>query len=199
MPTSSKSRIDILHEDKYGWVSPSWLTEGDTSYAIRTIIRLDRRTYHPQTRLAKLIVGIAFVLVMACCWYLYRDILPTALAGSLLVASIVLMVYSAWYTVFAKSHYQVLITLFDGSRILLRRSTEKVVLGLHQGLTEAMAYHISDEFPFSADRVELKSSAENSKWQKQSGAEQSASRAASNRRARKLIPLLSILNQKRQD
>lgn len=146
MPASLEPDNPTLHQDHDALVTPSWLTVSGTSYAIRTVVRLDYRACKPPTSLATLVFFIALLLIGVCLWYLFQDVVPALLAWVLLIASTTLMLCSAWYAFTLKPHYEVLIGFIDGSRILVKRSRREDAEQLHQGLTEAMGWHIGVKF-----------------------------------------------------
>ena len=152
MPASLEPDNPILHRDHDALVTPSWLTVSGTSYAIRTVVRLGYRAYKPPTNLATLVFCVALVLIGVCLWYLFRDVVPALVAWVLLIASTTLMLCSAWYAFALKPHYQVSIGLLDGSRILVKRSRREEAEQLHEGLMEAMDWHIGGEILITADR-----------------------------------------------
>jgi len=200
MSASPESDNDILHQDHDALVTPSWLTVAGTSYAIRTMTRLDYRAYKPPTSLATLVFCCALVLMGVCLWYLFGGIVPVLLAWGLLIASTTLMLYSAWYAFAVKPHYQVLVTLLNGSFVRIKRHRRQDAEGLHRGLTEAMDWHIGGEIIISADRSEALSTPRNSPfWEPQGSNEPVVPKLSDNRKARQAIPFLSLLHHKRRD
>jgi len=197
MSASLESENDILHEDAEARVTPSWLTVGGSSYAIRTIVRLDIKAHKPPTVLATCVFVCALVLICICLWYLFRDTIPAPLAWVLLVASTLLMLYAAWYAFAIKSHYQVLVSLINGSPILLSRSRQEDAEGLYQGITEAMDWHVGGDILINADsRDSLVSAERPSKLQHRVTTNSKSSSAAERRSLRQVLPFLSILYHK---
>ncbi|MFK7853209.1 MAG: DUF6232 family protein [Granulosicoccus sp.] len=197
MPVSLESENDILHEDAEARVTPSWLTVGGSSYAIRTIVRLDIKAHKPPTGLATCVFVCALVLICICLWYLFRDTVPAPLAWVLLVASTLLMLYAAWYAFAVKTHYEVLVSLINGSPILLRRSRQQDAESLYQGLTEAMDWHVGGDIVINADSRDSAARGERSSNLKHHASTKSESASAAERRSLShVLPFLSILYHK---
>lgn len=197
MSASLESENDILHEDAEARVTPSWLTVGGSSYAIRTIVRLDIKAYKPPTGLATCVFIFSLVLICICLLYLFRDTVPAPLAWMLLVASTLLMLYAAWYAFAIKTHYQVLVSLINGDPILLRRSRQEEAEGLYQGLTDAMDWHVGGDILINADNRDSVPSGPWSPHQRQRDKTNSDSSAVAGRRSLgRVLPFLSILYHK---
>ena len=200
MPASFEAENEILYEDHDALVTPTWLTVGGTSYAIRTVIRLDHRSHEPPTGLARLMFCFAWILILVCLWYLLRDILPAPLAYVLLIASFIVMLFSGRYAITVKPHHQVLITLLYGAPVLVRRSSIEDAQGLLSGLTKAMNWHLGGEILINADRQESEHLAGDLfSGQLLGRPKRVVSKSTADLRASQVIPFLSILHQKRRD
>lgn len=206
MSASLDLKNDVLHQDSDALVTPSWLTVGGSSYAIRTVVRLDYRVYKPPTNIATFVFCCALVLICVCLWYLFRDIVPAPLAWALLIASSTLMLYAAWYAFAVKPHYQVLVALLNGSSIRIRRHKREHAEGLHRGLTEAMDWHIGGEILINADIHDSEGSSQDSpNWQVPVSAENkrladsSDTKTISSSKVSQVLPFLAILHQKRRN
>ena len=139
MPAASEN--GQLYRDSQSLVSPSWLVNGKSRYAVRTVVKLEFHTViQPRARAGfMLLLGIMLSLVSVR--YILIDAQPYLVPIIMLTGSITLMAGGACVLYLARPHYRIDMTLLDGSCVSLRRSKRVDAEGLLAGLSAAMDWH----------------------------------------------------------
>ena len=131
----------VLFENDGTLVTPSWLQLGNTSHAIRTIVRLDyHETAPPRTSLT-LAFFFSLLLILGSGIHLYRGSLPPLFAWIILSASLLLMLVIAWFAFVVPTKFRLDITLADGSQLQILRTSKSELTAIHQALARAMDWH----------------------------------------------------------
>ncbi len=131
----------VLFEDSETVVTPSWLKLDNSSYAIRTIVRLDYHESAPPRTSLTLAFFFSLVLIIISGIHVYRESLPPTLAWIMLAASLILMLIIAWYAFVVPSKYHLDITLVDGEQLQVFRASTDELTRIHEALTRAMDWH----------------------------------------------------------
>lgn len=135
----------VLFEDGDTVVTPSWLQLGNSSYAIRTIVRLDlNETAPPRTSLT-LAFFFSLLLILGSGLHLYRGSLPPQFAWIIFSASLILMLITAWYAFVVPTKFRLDITLADGSQLQVSRASKSELSAIRQALARAMDWHRGGE------------------------------------------------------
>lgn len=142
-----------LYSDKLVEITPSWLSVGQTRYAIRTVVRLDNQESQPR-------VGIAYVfffgaiLLMAYSLYQFKNPeLPVLIPWLMLLASFVIWVYSGWVAFSSKARYRLLVTLLNGHEVGIETAEKPTAAARLAALTQAMDWHRNEDILIDAERA----------------------------------------------
>ncbi len=142
-----------LYSDKNVEITPSWLSVGQTRYAIRTVVRLDNQESQPR-------VGIAYVfffgaiLLMAYSLFQFKNPeLPVLIPWLMLLASFLIWVYSGWVAFSSKTRYRLLVTLLDGHEVSIETAAKSTATSMLTALTLAMDWHRNEDILIEAERA----------------------------------------------
>jgi len=142
-----------LYRDDSFSVTPSWLSVGNTRYAIRTITRLDYDTIRPNLNVPYLFFFGAIVLMAYSLYQFTRPSVPAYVPWLMLIGSVSIFLYAAWNAFRTGPHYRLSVTLLDGEKIPLTTEDVDQAQGLLDGLTEAMDWHRNGDVLIDAERV----------------------------------------------
>ncbi len=132
---------NYFFKDRYAAVSPSWVKFGQTSYAVRSIMRLDFKN-HQIPRPAKYSLFFFSLLLVAFSGvHVVNGSLPELLAKLLLGASLCVFACAFWLAFLRPVRYQIIITLFDGTHGVNKRYSLAQAQSLHEAITRAMDWH----------------------------------------------------------
>jgi len=107
----------VLFESSDTVVTPSWLQLGNTSHAVRTIVRMDyHETAPPRTSLTLL------------------GSLPPPLAWIILSTSLLLTLIIAWFAFVVPSQFRLDITLVDGNQLQVSRTSKSELEEIYQAV-----------------------------------------------------------------
>lgn len=186
-----------LFADASTRVSPSWLTLGHSRYAIRTIGRLQYQEQIAHTGTATAVFFFAVMLIVFCLYRFSAAELPTGMMWILLLLSVGLCLVAGRFAFFIKPHFRIHITLIDGERVLVDRSSRAEAQAILNAITQAMDWHRSDEVLLQVPR-ESHVRRRIAKA-REAEARQAEAKAQAGRKARHLIPpLVSALIKRRQ-
>ena len=137
----------VLFESSDTVVTPSWLLLGNTSHAVRTIVRMDyHETAPPRTSLT-LLFFFSLLLILGAGFHLYRGSLPPPLAWNILSTSLLLTLIIAWLAFVVPSRFRLDITLVDGNQLQVSRTSKSELEEIYQALAHAMDWHRGVENP----------------------------------------------------
>lgn len=138
MSSSTIGGDEEFYRDDLAKVSRLWLTDETTSYAIRTLTKLNLREQRspPITTTALFFVclGLTFFTVV----YLVRGTVPLVLAWLLISMSLLLLMGSAWFAFIKKPIYLIEAVFLDGSVVKIARRKQQQALGMHSAINKAM-------------------------------------------------------------
>ena len=141
VPAASKN--SELYRDPQSSVSPSWLVNGKSRYALRTVVKLEfHKITQPRAR-AGFMLLLGIVLSLVSVRYMLIDAQPYLVPIIMLTGSITLMAGGACVLYLARPRYRIDMRLLDGSCVSLLRRKQVDAEGLLAGLSEAMDWHRS--------------------------------------------------------
>ena len=132
-----------LYRDHQSSVSPSWLINGKSRYAVRTLVKLEfHKISQPKVRAGfMLLLGIVLTLVSAR--YIMIGAKPYLIPYIMFAGSMTLMAGGACVLYLARPRFRIDMTLRDGSCVSLLRKKQAEADGLLAGLNIAMDWHRS--------------------------------------------------------
>lgn len=141
MPAASDN--GELYRDHQSSVSPAWLINGRSRYALRTVVKLEFcKIIQPRAR-AGFMLSVGIVLSMVSVRYMLIDAQPDLIPVIMLAGSMTLMAGGACVLYLARPRFRIDVTLLDGSCVSLPRKTQAEAEGLLAGLSKAMDWHRS--------------------------------------------------------
>lgn len=187
MDSGNARSEEVLYRDQFAKVSPTWLTHEATSYAISTLIRVTfvERVSPPIRSL--LLFFLTLGLVFFSYIYLITDVVPAAVAGVLLVISIILFISAIWYTFVKRPLYLIKAVFIDGTEINIVRQKHEQAHGLYRAIDLAKSRQTNSEDEFEdyvpVDTAEI------------SEVEQFVRKRAAQKKRRRLGSLLAYLSR----
>ncbi|ASJ76643.1 hypothetical protein [Granulosicoccus antarcticus] len=127
-----------LYRDQQSSVSPSWLINGRSRYAIRTITQLDYHSIRMPKAPARLMLLVGAVLSVASLRFIVIGAQPAVIPFIMLAGSLILVTGSACALRLARSQFRVDVTLQDGVRISLMRTRQAQADNLLEALSDAV-------------------------------------------------------------
>ena len=132
-----------LYRDPQSSVTPSWLVNGKSRYAVRTVVKLEfHKVIQPRAR-AGFMLLLGSVLSLVSVRYILIDAQPDFIPIIMLIGSIILMAGGGCVLYLARPRFRIDMTLLDGSCVSLRRRKQVEAEGLLAGLSKAMDWHRS--------------------------------------------------------
>lgn len=178
-------------------VTPSWLTLGDSRYAIRTIGRLQYKEFNVYAGTATAVFFFAVMLVVFCLYRFNTSDLPSGLLWISLLLCVGLCLVAGWYAFLVKPLFRIQITLIDGEKVQLERNKRTEAQAILNAITRAMDWHRSDDVLLQVPR-ESHVRRRIAKARDEE-AERAESKALDGRKARHLVPpLVSALIKRQQ-
>lgn len=129
--------------DKRAAVTSSWVRFGTTSYAVRSIMTLDFKTFQVPRPAKYALFFFSLMVVVVCGVVVVNERLPPWLAKSLLAGSLVVFAYAFALAFLKRVYYHITITMFDGTQAFNKRYKLHQAKELHDAITRAMDWHQS--------------------------------------------------------
>ena len=130
-----------LYRDDQSSVTPSWLINGKSRYAVRTLVKLE---YHkiskPKTRAGTMLL-VGAVLTALSIRYILIGAQPAHVPLIMLAGSVTLLLGSGCALYLARPRFRIDMMLLDGSCVSLRRKRQVDAEGLLGGLSRAIDWH----------------------------------------------------------
>lgn len=149
MPAASEN--SELYRDPQSSVSPSWLINGKSRYAVKTLVRLEFHTISQPRVRAGFMMLLGIVLTSVSARYILIDAQPYLIPYIMLAGSMTLMAGGACVLYLARPRFRIDMTLLDGSCVSLRREKKADAESLLAGLGEAMDWHRNVDVEVDAD------------------------------------------------
>lgn len=139
MPAASEN--GELYRDSHTSVTPSWLVNGKSRYAVRTVVKLEfHKIMQPRAR-AGFMLLLGSVLSLVSVRYILIDAKPFIIPVIMLIGSMTLMAGGACVLYLARPRFRIDMTLLDGSCVSLLRRKQIDAEGLLAGISKAMDWH----------------------------------------------------------
>jgi len=148
---TADSSKDLYSDDRIS-VTPSWLAVDNARYSIRTVVRLEHATIHPQLGTAYIFFFGAIILMAYSLYQFTKPALPQVVPWVMLLASVAIFIYAAAVAFRSKNRYQVVVTFIDGVKIPIITENNKQAQGLLDSLTLAMDWHRNSDIVIDAER-----------------------------------------------
>ncbi len=143
---SGKSEKEIYNHDDI-IVTPTWLSIESTSYAIRYIRKITRRSWEPPRSTAAVIAFLALVFTVWQFIQLIRSENAFVFHWLLLVCCVLLLLACLYVALLMKAQYRLDIVIVNESHPLhIHRSSETELNDLYKELLKAMDYHRGGDF-----------------------------------------------------
>lgn len=128
-------------------VTPTWLSIESTSYAIRYIRKITRRSWEPPRSTASLIGFLAFVFTIWQLIQLFRTDNAFVFHWILLVCCVLLLLSCLYVTLLMNAQYRLEIVIVNESSPLhIHRASENELNELYKELLKTMDYHRGSDF-----------------------------------------------------
>lgn len=134
-----------LYSDKQTAVSPSWLINKSSRYAVRTIVRLEHGILKVPKGGARFFLFLGLGLLVMSARYVWAGAEPVIITIIMLLGSLLLTSGAAAYLLLKKPRYLIDVVLLDGAVISLTREKKDHAEQLLSALTRAMDWHRNTE------------------------------------------------------
>lgn len=131
----------ILFDERDVRVTPTWLSLGDTSHAIHTLVKVQLSENAVPRGSWTLLFYVSLVLIVLSGFGLRQEHMPSVLGLILLLSSLVLSLTASWFAFVAQDVYRLEVTLNDGSLLTLVHSGKAHMLRMERALREALVMH----------------------------------------------------------
>lgn len=136
-------------------VTPTWLSIDSTSYAIRYIRKITRRSWEPPRSTALVIGFLALVFTIWQLFQLFRTDNAFVFHWILLVCCVLLLLSCLYVMLLMNAQYRLEIVIVNESNPLhIHRASEAELNELYKELLKTMDYHRGGEFSNSAVSID---------------------------------------------
>ena len=151
---SGKSEKEIYNHDDI-IVTPTWLSIDSTSYAIRYIRKITRRSWEPPRSTASVIGFFAFAFTLWQLVQLLRTENAFVFHWLLLVCCVLLLLSCLYVTLLMQAQYRLEIVIVNESGPLyVHRASEAELNDLYKELLKTMDYHRGGDFTNSTVSID---------------------------------------------
>lgn len=154
---SGNTEKEIYHHDDI-IVTPTWLSIDSTSYAVRYIRKITRRSWEPPRSTAKVIGFLALVFTVWQLIQLFRTENAFVFHWILLICCVVLLLSCLYVALLLNAQYRLEIVIVNESGpLLIDRASETELNELYKQLLKAMDYHRGGDFVHPAVSIDANS------------------------------------------
>ena len=122
-------------------MTSSWVKFMSTSYTVRSIMKLELKTFRTPRPAKYALFFFSLVLVVYTGVVVRNEMLPEWVGKSLLGASLVVFAIVFVLVFLKRTYYHVSITMFDGTHASHKRYDQAVANALHEAISHAMYSH----------------------------------------------------------